>query len=1223
MLGLAKRGILCICIAASLTMLAGAASAAAASPWWHLTTSVRPATIAPGGEGAIVDEATNLGDATATGGVTLSDVLPAGVTVAEEAGKPEISFFASQIGSSSNLKFLCQVAAPRVTCTFPASVPLPAFENLTMLIEVKVGAGSATNLAEVSGGGALPVKVSRSLPVSASAPAFGIEEYAVTPEEDGGAIDAQAGSHPFQLTTTLALNQTASNVAPPALPRNLTFQLPAGLVGNATSVPQCSEADFNDFTLPQNHCPGDTAVGVATVTFYSTTFNTKLASWAMPLFNLVPAYGEPARFGFNVFSTQVTLDTSVRSGADYGVTVSVKNISQTVNFFSTNVTIWGVPGDSRHDESRGWACLAKGTRDETQEPCTLEKQSSPAPFLTLPTSCSEPFLSTVQAESWPLRSDPQAETTTVEHSSAEYSLIDGFGRSLDMTGCNQLAFAPFIEAASDVQETSKPSGLAVHVRVPQEASGDGAGLSGSDVRDITVALPPGVSVNPAGAGGLEACSESDIGYLPGQSEPPGKLDFSSTLPEPLLPGLNLNALGFCPNASKIGTAKITTPLLANPLNGFVYLASQNTNPFGGLLAMYLVAEDPVSGTLVKLPGEASLCQAAGESIAGESCAAAGQLIATFENEPQVPFEDAELHFFGGERAPLSTPARCGGYTTQASFVPWSGNAPVAATSTFKIEHGAGGGPCPGQSLPFAPSLTGGSTNISSGGFTPLTTTIGREDGNQDMQSVQLHFPPGLSGVLAGMKLCPEAQANAGTCGSESQIGETTVSAGVGSQPVSVKGGKVYLTEKYDGAPFGLSIVDPVKTGPFDLEHDTSRPTTNMPACDCVVVRAKVEVNPTTAALTVATDSSGAHVIPHLIDGIPVQIQKVNVLINRPGFSFNPTNCDPMKIEGAITSDEGATSPVNVPFQVTNCGDLAFKPSFSAATAAKTSRKNGASLKVKLVPPAEGPQHAIGGSNGSSASAKPEEANIKLVKVELPRQLPSRLTTLQKACTAQQFEANPAGCPSASMVGMATARTPLLSSTLAGPAYFVSRGNEAFPQLIIVLQGEGVTVDVVGNTFISKAGITSSTFASVPDVPVTSFELTLPEGPYSALAANVNLCRQPLSMPTEFMAQNGARVKQDTPIEVEGCPNALAFTSHRIKGRTLTLSVYAPGAGSLTVGGKGLKPVTKTAKRRETIAFKLTQKQAGSLATTVKATFMPNTGKDRRKQAKSLHLRFSK
>jgi hypothetical protein len=283
--------------------------------------------------------------------------------------------------------------------------------------------------------------------------------------------------------------------------------------------------------------------------------------------------------------------------------------------------------------------------------------------------------------------------------------------------------------------------------------------------------------------------------------------------------------------------------------------------------------------------------------------------------------------------------------------------------------------------------------------------------------------------------------------------------------------------------------------------------------------------------------------------------------------------------GTITSDENTASPFAVPFQVANCTTLAFKPSFTASTQGKTSKADGASLHVKLVAPHEGPQSTGGsgsasgtgstsGTSGSSAST--EEANIKSVKVELPEQLPSRLTTLQKACTSAQFNANPAGCPAASVVASAKAITPILPVPLEGPAYFVSHGNEAFPQLILVLQGYGITIDLVGDTFISKSGITSSTFAHVPDAPVSSFELTLPEGKYSALAANGNLCKptktvtvkkkvtvkvhgrkrtvtrsvkqtvaEPLTMPTEFVAQNGAELKQDTKIEVTGCPKAKA------------------------------------------------------------------------------------
>ena len=385
-------------------------------------------------------------------------------------------------------------------------------------------------------------------------------------------------------------------------------------------------------------------------------------------------------------------------------------------------------------------------------------------------------------------------------------------------------------------------------------------------------------------------------------------------------------------------------------------------------------------------------------------------------------------------------------------------------------------------------------------------------------------------MLTGVKLCGETEGNAGTCGPDSEIGETIVSVGVGGTPFSVKGGRVYITGPYKGAPFGLSIVNPAKAGPYDLENTPE----NHPACDCVVVRAKIEVDPRTAALTITTDNTGPYKIPTIIGGIPLQIQHVNVTINRPGFTFNPTNCNPMAITGSIESTQGASSALSVPFQVTNCATLAFKPGFKVSTAGKTSRANGASLSVKLTYP-----KAPFGS----------QANIKSVKVDLPRQLPSRLTTLQKACTSSQFEANPAGCPSASIVGHAKATTPLIPVPLEGPAYFVSYGGAKFPELVVALQGYGVTLDLHGETFINKAGITSSTFRTVPDAPVGSFELMLPQGKYSALAANGNLCNTKLTMPTLFDAQNGHTIKQTTPINVSGCTRHKTKKTHKAKKAT--------------------------------------------------------------------------
>jgi hypothetical protein len=1122
---------------------------------------------APVPDGVLTVQAINVGDGPTAGAVTLSDVLPAGFSVVESEGAPQVAFLTEKnagldLGPDSSIGAVlesidglpvCATTSGSVTCTlhpdqmeFVEKVSgttglglgeLKSFETFEIRVKVKADpeAKSGANHVEVSGGGAPAARVRRPVSVSGAAPAFGVEDFSMVPEEEGGEADVQAGSHPFQFTTGFSLNQNFDSRKPPALPRNIAFNLPAGFIGNATAVRQCTDQQFAAILEEGtgNRCPEDSALGVVTLTL-DEPVNLQLVTVTVPLFNLTPGVGEPARFGFEFFHAPVTLDTSVRVGSDYGVVVTVSNITELTNYLSSTVTIWGVPGDSRHDSARGWGCIRGGALEPALTPhlfpCEKSSELHPPPFLTMPTSCTLPFTASVEGVSWPTLANPSGvPLQTAEHGT--YTLEDEFERKLGVSGCNTLPFAPSIEVAPDVQSASTSTGLKVDVKVPQEVSNNAAGLASSAVKDITVALPEGVTVNPAGGNGLSSCSTGQVGFtkavkLNPEAEPENETDlFTPTLPEPLNPGMNLEALGFCPNASKIGTARIVSPLIKDPVVGSVYLASQNANPFGSLLAAYIVAEDPVSGTIVKLPGRISLCEAAGEVLDGLTCAAPGQLITQFKNNPQLAFEDAELHFFGGERAPLATPPRCGPYTTSASFTPWSQTPAVPSTSTFNITSGPGGGPCPGPTLPFSPSLAAGVSNINAGSFTPLTTTISRADGNQDMQSVQLHMPAGLSGILAGVPLCPEAQANEGTCSPQSQIGETTVSAGVGNDPVSVKGGRVYITQGYKGAPFGLSIVNPVKAGPFDLEHDTSNPAQN-PACDCVVVRAKIEVDPTTAALTITTDSTGPHAIPHLIDGIPVQIKAVNVTVNREHFTFNPTNCNAMSLTGAITSDEGASSPVSDPFQVTNCATLAFKPGFAVSTTGKNSKANGAALKVRLTYP-----KAPFGS----------QANIRSVKVELPKQLPSRLTTLQKACTNAQFQTNPAGCPAASIIGHARAITPLLPVPLEGPAYFVSHGGEAFPSLIVVLQGYGVTLDLVGTTFISKTGITSSTFKTVPDAPVGTFELTLPQGKFSALAANGNLCTSKLAMPTEFVAQNGAKINQSTSISVTGCAKKKALT----------------------------------------------------------------------------------
>ena len=1105
--------------------LAVPAQAATTNPWWQITSSLRPTGIPPGGEGTVVVKAVNLGNSATAGPITLEDRLPRGLRIEEEEVEgrmvPKLAFLAFSRGGDPHSGLaravdpffgqpleLCSVVERRVACqTEPPPAffekapldespfdeaplketiemgieavdipPLAPYEDVELQISVKDEgvAPGALNTAEVRGGGSATAIVKRPVQIGAS-PSFGVEDFQVVPEAEGGEADTQAGSHPYQLTSTLSLNQGQTTARPPALPRNLKLNLPSGLVGDATLLPRCSDLDFSNLAQGgfENLCPAETVVGVATVTVFEPTV-LGLATLPMPVFNLVPGQGEPARFGFEVHGAAVTLDTSLRTGSDYGINVSLNNITQLLSLISSTITLWGVPGDQSHDSARGWSCLVGGHWTNTGGrglPCIGSRQSHPAPFLTMPSSCALPFDASVEGVSWTTPERPNA----IPLARTEYSLKDSFEHELGLSGCNGLAFSPSIEAQPDAVSASTPTGFSLHVRVPQEGGLEASGLASSSLKGTSVTLPEGVQLNPSVAVGLEACSMSQIGFESIAGD--GTELFTPTSGGPS-----------CSDASRIGTVEFKLPAIEHPLKGSIYLAAQNENPFGSLVAMYILAEDPSSGVRLKLAGEVEL-------------SSTGQVTAIFRDSPQTPVEEATFSFVGGAHALLTTPARCGTYTTQASFTPWSESQPVSASSSFEIASGPKGGPCP-DPLPFSPTLAAGTNNTHAGAFGPLAATISREDGNQEIQAFELQLPPGLSGVLAGIPLCPEAQANAGTCPPASEVGKTFLGVGLGGDPFTISGGQVFLTSGYKGAPFGLSIVSPAKAGPFDLGR--------------VVVRAKVEVDPHTAALSIATDR-----IPQILDGIPLQIKHLNVTLDRPGFTFNPTNCNAFEIHGTIESVEGASAPVENPFRMTNCAALGFAPKLSVSTAGKTSREKGASLVVKLA---------------SAKAPAGTYANLAKVKISLPKQLPSRLTTLQQACAAAVFKQNPAHCPAGSVVGRAKVTTPMLPVPLTGPVYFVSRGGEVFPDLTIVLQGYGVTIDLVGSTSI-RGGVTTSTFKTMPDVPLSSFELNLPEGRFSALAANANLCKRKLAMPSELTAQNGAAVAKSTPIAVTGCRKA--------------------------------------------------------------------------------------
>jgi hypothetical protein len=732
-----------------------------------------------------------------------------------------------------------------------------------------------------------------------------------------------------------------------------------------------------------------------------------------------------------------------------------------------------------------WGVPAAASHDKERtcgekEPCSAEETVA-KPFLRAPTSCGGSLMATLAVDSW--------------QNPGEFSELAT--EMPAMTGCENVEFAPSLAVQPTAAQADSPTGLHVDLHLPQNKEAEKLGES--DLRDTTVTLPPGLTANPSGANGLAACPPAQVGLTSG----PG------VVPVTFTPGQ-----AECPAASKVGTVEVDTPLLDHPLHGAVYIATPYNNPFNSLLALYITVYDPQTGVVVKLAGHV------------EPNPATGQLTTTVTDSPQVPFEDFKLDFFPEEpkAAPpaLATPEACGTYAASASLTPWSGTPRVSPTiAGFPVSSGCTTG--------FAPTFTAGTTSVQAGAYAPLKLSFARSDRDQELAGLTASMPPGLLAKVAGVPLCPEsalaaAAARSGaaetagpSCPEGSQVGTVQAAAGAGGDPIVVSG-KAYLTGSYKGGPYGLAVVVPAIAGPFDL--------------GTVVVRSSLHIDPTDGHVTAVSDP-----FPTIFKGIPLRMRRVTVSIDRPEFTFNPTNCSPLAVTATLLSTAGASAALSQRFQVGGCQSLPFNPKFTVSTQAQTSKTSGAALDVNVTA-------ALG------------EANIAKVNVSLPLALPSRLTTLQQACTATQFAANPAGCPVGSLVGAAIAHTPVLANPLAGPVYLVSHGGAAFPDLVVMLQSEGIVIALTGHTDI-KHGITYSHFETVPDAPISSFELSLPSGPHSVLAAYLpasakgSLCKSTLIMPTVITAQNGAQIARNTRIGVRGCPKRKAIKHGKAASRRLT------------------------------------------------------------------------
>ena len=913
------------------------------------------------------------------------------------------------------------------------------------------------------------------LPAAASA-AFGVKPGTFKADvfADAGhtTVETEAGSTPYDGVTEFELNNTLGLTD--GYVKNIRVDLPAGLISNPMATPRCTQEDFTNGT-----CANNTKIGKVDLVVANLPYSTDV-------FNLVPAANQVSDFGFSVMGVLAATHIigGVRWESDYGLFFTISDVPPDINLSKSVLTFFGNP--AARNGGGGAA----------------------APFIRLPTACLGVQTTKLTVESHNGETVTATDTTDVGADS-----------------CNTLPFAPTLGVTPDTTKRDSPAGVKVNVQVPWE--NDPTKQATSHVKDTVVVLPPGMSINPAAATGLQACSDEQ--FAQGTRNPVA-----------------------CPDASKVGTAKITSPVLAAPLTGSVFLGTPLAdNPY----RLFVVVEG--FGLSVRLKG-----RVAPDPVTG-------QLTTTFADTPQVPFTDFELSLNGGPTATLATPLACGPAATTSAITPHSGNAPASPGSSFTVDLDGAGGDCP--ATPFSLGLSAGTTNLAAGAFSPFVLTVTRDDGNEFLSGLTVHQPPGLLGILKSVPMCEEALAAQGTCPESSRVGTSTVASGAGPAPFSLSG-PVYLAGPHAGSPFSLVIAIRALAGPFDL--------------GTVVVRAGIKVDPRDSHLVIESPS-----LPTILQGIPLRLRTVTVAIDRPDFLFNPTNCAPLTVGATFTSSAGTTQQASSPFQVTGCDTLPFAPKMAAVTKA-AKRGDPAGLTVRL-------------------SQQRGEAGTKSVAVQLPPQLAARLDTAALSCLEATFEADPAKCNPESRVGTVRAVTPLLAAPLTGTVYLEQHTRGQLPTLEAILQGSGVTVRLSGTIELGNG--VKSTFKSVPDVPITDFVLDLPPGQHSALAATADLCAAPVGFTALIVGQNAKQIDVKAPVEVAGC--GVRITRARVKGRVATLTIRVPAGGRVTVTGKGVKRVRKNAAAAgsQTLRAKLSRKGVASLRkkrrlpVRLRATFVPKKG----------------
>jgi hypothetical protein len=927
---------------------------------------------------------------------------------------------------------------------------------------------------------------------------FGINSFDVTYQNQDGTPATQAGSHPFAFTTSLAANLDGAGI-PEGRLRDLFLTQVPGLIADTTAYPRCTTAQFLDVIggfLPD--CPLQTVIGITGVSA------SEIGHWYQtPVYNLTPPPGVLARFGFLVANAPVLIDAGITQSPPYIATAASKNTSQILEFLAAKTQLWGDPTDPAHDHLRG-ACGFEEFALPSSDPADfqfVEKAgqscpvpANPRPFLTLPTTCTQALPSSFLASSWEGDAD-----------AGQILNHDPGGGPAPFSGCGSLpGFDPSISAQPTSAATTSPTGLDFSLDLKDEGLVSTGGRSKSDIRRVEVTLPEGMSANPSLAEGLAVCSEADLEAETLSAEPGEG----------------------CPQAAKIGSLEVESPLVQEAIKGSLYQATPYENlAEDSLLAFYIVLKNKSLGIIVKQPAKVI------------SDPQTGQLTTITDELPQLPFSAFKLHFREGTRSPLITPPTCGNHQVKALLTPYSGAPAVESSATFQIVSGAGEAPCPSGGLPpFHPGLIAGSLNAGAGQFSPFYLDLNRSDSEQEITHFSIKLPPGLLGRLAGIPFCSEAQIAAATartgplggheeladpsCPAASQVGRTQVGSGVGPS-LAYAPGAVYLAGPYHGAPISFVAITAGVVGPFDI--------------GTVVVRLALRVNPETGE--VFLDSTGSDPIPHIIKGIPVHLRDIRAYTDRPDFTFNPTSCTPTQTSSTVlgagldfvSALDDNPLVVSTRFQAADCAALPFKPRLSFKLLGSTKRGGNPALHAHLAMKGIGPT----GTN---------EAGVAYTQVALPATEFLDQAHIDTICTRVIFKEGAhegEKCPAGSIIGTAKALTPILEQPLTGNVYLRSNPERNLPDLAATLQGEEISVTLVGHTDSAKGGGVRNTFEVVPDAPVTSFDLNLFGGNKGLLenapkGTSNTICGTGLKATVKFKGHNGKASNYQAPLNPTGC-----------------------------------------------------------------------------------------